>query len=140
VLGPTRGFERRDEACELLFGFGKLAQGDVAAALDLLEDVGALGVLEVDGGEAESLLVGREGGLAEIDELSFDAVVTADEPDGADEVVDGGGLESAFGAVFGFEIVQEFFELGGVFAGEDTGLGVQAEFEGVAGGDGFPLG
>ena len=64
--------------------------------------------------------------------MGFGGTKAAEVPFAVDELVDqaagfgGGGMEAAVG------VLDEFFELGWVFGGEDEGFGVDAGFEGVS--------
>lgn len=53
--------------------------------------------------------------------------------------MDEAGFDGAYGTELLLEIVAELIEFSGVLAGEDLCLGVEAEFERVAGRGGFPL-
>jgi hypothetical protein len=54
-----------------------------------------------------------------------------------DEVVDEGASFGSGGTVVLEILVDELFEVGEVFLGEDQGLGVDAGFEGIQGGGGL---
>src|SRR5205823_5713610 len=61
-------------------------------------------------------------------------------PEGADGVGDELGFDGALGVELVLVVAGKGVELGGVFTGKHEGLGVEAEFEGIGGGDGLPLG
>ena len=61
-------------------------------------------------------------------ELSFDAAEAAREPLGVDERVDESELVGVGGVEMEMEGFGEGFELGGIFAGDDLGPGVDAGF------------
>ena len=96
-----------------------LALGGGAAAFDLGQEVGAFGVLEVNGAEGERALFFGEGREAEVDDLGFDAGVAAFEPDAADEVVEQARFVEALGAVLVRAVAGELVEAGGLFAGAE---------------------
>jgi hypothetical protein len=75
-----------------------------------------------------------------IPELGFDAAEAALDPFGGDEGVDERELGGIGGLVLIVKRGGEGFEVGGIFAGDDVGPGVDAGFEGVEGGGGFTLG
>ena len=125
------------EALEILEGVAVVALGGVDAALEAGELVGVFTVGLAEG----DFVVGFEGGKrAFLPKLGFDDAETAEEPIGVDEGVDehalfgGGGVEAV--VIFGFE----GFEVGGFFAADDLGFGVDAGFQGVHGRGGFALG
>jgi hypothetical protein len=124
------------------FGEGalELAAGGVAAAAELFENVRAFGVLKVDGAQGELTLLGGESGESEVDDFGFDPGVAAFQPDGLNEVGDEPGFDEAGGVEAVFKLPGEFRQFVGVFAGEDGGLGIESEFDCVAGRDGLPLG
>ena len=122
------------EALEILEGVAVVALGGVDAALEAGELVGVFTVGLAEG----DFVVGFEGGKrAFLPKLGFDDAETAEEPIGVDEGVDehalfgGGGVEAV--VIFGFE----GFEVGGFFAADDLGFGVDAGFEGIHAGGGF---
>jgi hypothetical protein len=73
-------------------------------------------------------------------ELGFDAAEAALGPLGGDEGVDESQLVGVGWDEVEEELGGEGFELGGIFAGDDVGPGVDAGFECVQGGGGFALG
>ena len=75
-----------------------------------------------------------------IPELGFDAAEAALDPLGGDEGVDERELVGVGGVEVEKECFGEGFELGGIFAGDDLGPGVDAGFEGVERGAGFAFG
>jgi hypothetical protein len=64
----------------------------------------------------------------------------AEGPLAVDEGVDEGASVGGLGLVVGVVVVTEGFELGGIFAADEEGLGVDAGFEGVGAGGGFAFG
>ena len=66
-----------------------------------------------------------------VPELGFDAAEAALDPLGGDEGVDEGELGGIGGLVLIVKRGGEGFEVGGIFAGDDVGPGVDAGFEGV---------
>jgi hypothetical protein len=110
------------------------AVGGVDAALDEFEVVGGSA-----GGGGEGV-VGAEffGGFGfAVPELGFETGETVEQPSGADDLLQVGGLDGVGGAVGVVEGVHEGGEGGGVFATDDVVRGVEAVFECVLGGDGF---
>jgi len=75
-----------------------------------------------------------------IPKLGFDAAEAALDPLGGDEGVDERELVGVGWKEVEEELGGEGFELGGIFAGDDVGPGVDAGFEGVERGGGFALG
>jgi hypothetical protein len=75
-----------------------------------------------------------------IPELGFDAAEAALDPLGGDEGVDERELDGVGGVEVEHEGGGEGFEIGGIFAGDDVGPGVDAGFEGVEGRSGFAFG
>src|ERR1035441_1767935 len=125
---PRGGFSVGLAAVEFLEGEAIVLVGGVDAALQAGELVGVLAVGLAEG----DFVVGLEDGArAFLPKLGFDDAETAEEPFGVDEGVDehalfgGGGAEAV--VVFGFED----FEVGGSFAADDLGFGVDAGFQGI---------
>ena len=127
----------RLKAAECVDGAVPVALGGLLAAEDLGESVAALGILSEDG--AEGMLGLFEGGHARGDDGGLDAVIAAAHPDGADDGFEEVGFDGADGVELLFIVGGELIELGGIFAGDDHGLGGKAELEGVAAGDGLAL-
>ena len=125
------------DAAELGERAEEIALEGLLAAGDFVEGAGTFGVLDED--LAEGKFGGLEGRQAGIEDLGFDAGKAALQPGGADEGLDELGFELGGGAELAVEVGGELFERGGVFAGDDKGLGVNAEFPGVAAGGGLAL-
>jgi len=75
-----------------------------------------------------------------IPKLGFDAAEAALDPLGGDEGVDERELVGVGWKEVEEELGGEGFELGGIFAGDDVGPGVDAGLESVEGGSGFAFG
>jgi hypothetical protein len=110
------------------------AAGGIDAPLELAE-----GLVLVHAGLAEGeLILLAEGFLVGIfKELGFGGAEAAEGPFAADWVVE---QEAGFwgGRVVALVVlVDELVEIGGLFGGEDEGLGVDAGFQGVHGGNGL---
>ena len=137
-------FGRHRRGLEFLEGFEgaeEHAVGGIDAALNAGK--GVEGVLE-SMAEGGTVLDGGvdEFGMREIfveafdlviPELRLDAAEAALDPLGGDEGVDKGEFGGAGRAVVELKCGGQGFELGGVFAGDDVGPGVNAGFEGVKG-------
>ena len=135
-LGVWGGFSGL-ETLQFVEGIAVVAVGGVDAALEAGEIVGVV----VEGLADLDFVVGPEGVEgALLPELGLADAKTAEEPFGVDEGVDehallgGGGVEAA--VVFRLE----GFEVGGFFAADDLGFGVDAGFEGIHAGGRFALG
>jgi len=119
-------------AAEVAFGSEPIAIGCLVAAEELLEDIGAGGVLK-DGsaqGVLGIFLLCHEG----LDHPGFETGNTALLPMAADEGVHEFGFDYAFRAellvVFAGDVQQVVF----VFSGDDEGSGIGAVFQGVESG------
>ena len=90
-------------------------------------------------GFADGELGFGDAGLADLElpDFGFELAQADHEPLGADEGGDEGLVVGATGRVVAFG---EGVEFGGVFAEDDEGFGVEAEFGGVAGGCGLAFG
>ena len=125
-------------AFEELEGFTPIAGGGLLTAEEAVEGVAVLVVVIVGSADGEfGVGVGRG---AIVDDGGFDAEVAALQPLGDDGLVEETGFGGADGLVVGVVFGGELFEVFGVFAGDDEGFGIDAEFEGVAGGDGLAVG
>jgi len=113
---------------------GALEGGDLA--LHAGEEFGGRGIGEEGGGQGCAGSFGEEGAV----EVGLDALEAALLPVGAEHGVDvegfGGGLGTEVAVVVGGEGVV----VGGVFAGDDDGGGVDAVFQGIEAGGGLALG
>jgi hypothetical protein len=69
--------------------------------------------------------------------LGFGGVEAAEGPLAADQVVDEEAGFGGGGVVALVILVDELFDVGDLFGGEDEGFGMEAGFEGVHGGDGL---
>jgi hypothetical protein len=132
------GFDGRGWRClELLEGVeGAIegAAGGIDAPLELAERL-----VLVHAGLAEGKIVFHgEGFLVGIfKELGFGDAEAAEGPLAADEVVEQDAGFGGGGVVVLVELVDELLEVGDLFGGEDEGLGVDAGFEGIHGGNGL---
>jgi len=127
------------------FAGGLEEQKAAVGAFELLVDAGLLDeeILEILtaavelapglGGAGEGVGFGGRGFA---DELGFEGPGAALFPEGDGDFFDGGGFEGGGGLVFSEEGVEEVLEALLAFAGEEDGVGGEAEFEGVEGGDG----
>ena len=133
---------------EILEGFESAeehAVGGVNAAVEAGEGVEGIligmaerGVLGVEKFSAGKVFV--EAFDLIIPELGFDAAEAALDPLGGDEGIDESKLGGIGGLVVLVELAGQGFELGGVFAGDDVGPGVDAGFQGVERRGGFAFG
>jgi len=125
-------------AFEELEGFTPIAGGGLLAAEEAVEGVAVLVVIIVGGADGV-FGIGVRGG-AVFDDGGFDAERAAPHPQSVNGLVEElgfGGPDRLVGAVvFGGEL----FEVFGVFAGNDEGFRVDAEFEGIAGRGGLSFG
>jgi len=131
-LGPS-GLE----ALQIHDGLALQAAGVIDAALETGLGGGAL----VEGHADGSVGAGVMGVLHYVDQdLGIDSVEAAEAPGGTDDVVD----QEAFDGGLGLAIVVEPFgeggQSGGIFAGDDGGLGVDSGFERIHAGGGLALG
>jgi len=124
------------EAAEILEGVAVIAVRPVDTALEAREEVGVF----TEGLGDFDLLAGHHGESgALLPELGFADTEAAEEPFSVDEGIDEhallgcGGVEAV--VIFGFE----GFEVGGFFAADDLGFGVDAGFQGIHGGAGLAL-
>jgi hypothetical protein len=110
------------------------AAGGIEAPLELAE-----GLVVLHAGLAEGKIVFHgEGFLVGIfKELGFGDAEAAEGPLAADEVVEQDAGFGGGGVVVLVELVDELLEVGDLFGGEDEGLGVDAGFEGIHGGNGL---
>jgi hypothetical protein len=128
--GLSFGFE----LFELLEGALAGTAGAINAPLELAEGFG----LAADGLTEGILVIRGEGVLVvECPELSFGDIEPAESPLAADEVVEEGAGFGGRGMVVLVVLVDEEFEIGEFFGGEQEGFGVDAGFEGVHGGGGL---
>jgi hypothetical protein len=129
------------DAAEFGAGFVPLAFGGLAAAEGFLEGVAVFAIGEIGSAERVWILriVGKDGGDDGGEDLFFDAFEAAHVPIGTDDGVAEGGLFGSFGSELFVVVLREGGESFGVFAGEQDGLGINAGFQGVEAGDGFPL-
>ena len=106
----------------------------------------ALEIDELKAGVAEDVAEGggrvevRGVGQLVLDELGFEYAEAAHEADGVDDGVEGVALVGGEGLMVFVVLGAESFERGGIFAGEQDGLGVDAGFEGIEAGAGPALG
>jgi len=118
-------------------GIAEVALGGVDHALETGEDAvgGSEGVAE------RGLLVELEGGVHLVDEdLGFGGGEAAEGPSGTDQDVNEVALLRDSGAVALEVLFGEGGEMGGIFAGDGEGLGVDAGFQGIHGGTGLARG
>jgi len=73
-------------------------------------------------------------------DLGIDSVEAAEAPGGTDDVVDQEAFDGGLGLAILVEPFGEGGESGGIFAGDDGGLGVDSGFERVHAGGGLALG
>jgi hypothetical protein len=133
-LGGRRGLE-------ILEGF-EGAEVEAVGGIDVALKAGdGIEGIAVGAAERGIVAVGMvEAFDAVIPELGFDAAEAALGPFGGDEGVDERELVGVGGVKMLAEGRGEGFELGGIFAGDDLGVGVDTRFQGVEGGDGFAFG
>ena len=119
---------------EVLKGLAGGAAGALDAPLELGEGFAAVG-----GGLTEGVLgVGTVVFLVVVGpDLGFGGAEAALEPLAVDQVVHEGSGFGGGGIVALVVFVDELLEVGEFLGGEDEGLGVDAGFEGIHGGDGF---
>jgi len=125
----TGQFAELSESAVASAACGVDASLDEAEGLCVLGDDLALAVGVGDGAEALVILVIPEG--------SFRGIEAAKGPFAADEVVHEAAGLGGGGLIVGVIFAGELLEVGGVFAGDDDGLGVEAGFEGVHRGGGL---
>ena len=113
---------------------GALESGDLALHAD--KEFGGGGVGEEGGGERGSGSFGEEGAV----QVSLDALEAEFLPVGAEHGVDVEGLGGRLGTEVAVVGGDESFVVGGVFAGDDDGGGVDAVFQGIEAGGGLALG
>jgi len=113
------------------------AVGGVEAALETAQLAAGIDVDLADDGVIVE--VGAVGDFGHHD-FDFGAAKAAEEKLSVREVVDRGALLGSEGLVVVDVFVAEAGALGGVFPGEDFGLGVDAGFQGIPGGAGLALG
>ena len=125
---------------ELVDGGVVLTESGAAAAVDFFEDFVGGEVLGVDVAEGVLGLFRGESGDTDLDDFVLDAEEAVVEPHAVDGFVTESVLDVGARAEALLDFADEGGELGGVFAGEDVGVGVDAEFDGVAGRGGFAFG
>ena len=145
-MGGQRGDgeEGVEGACTILVGLfaqavefakgavpGTVVGGDLA--LDTGEEAGGGGIGEEGGSEVGGGGFGEDGAV----EIGLDALEAAFVPVGAEEGIDVEALVGRLGLVGVAIGVGKGLVFGGVFAGEDEGLGVEGVFEGVEAAGGF---
>src|SRR6185369_11126368 len=113
---------------------GALEGGDLA--LHAGEEFGGRGSGEEGGGQGCAGSFGEEGAV----EVSLDALEAALLPVGAEHGVDVEGLGWGLGAEVAVVAGGESVVVGGIFAGDDDGGGVDAVFQGIEAGGGLALG
>src|ERR1017187_8555411 len=122
------------ELLEVLEGALAGTAGAIDAPLELAEGFGPA----ADGLAEGILVVGGPGVLfVECPKLGFGGMEAALEPLAADEVGEEGTGFGGGGVVMLVVLVDEQFEIGEFFGGEDEGFGVNAGFEGIHRGGGF---
>jgi len=115
----------------------EIAVGGVHAALEAAQLGAGIGVgLADDGGVGE---IGAIGDLGK-DDFDFGLAEAAEQGLSVCEAVDQGALFGSAGVVVLGPLGGEGGAFGGVFPGEDFGLGVDAGFQGIHGGAGLALG
>jgi hypothetical protein len=126
----------RLEAFEVTEGVAEVALGGIDHALEAGE--GAVGEAE---GMADGGILVEYGDLIHLVaiDLGFGDAEAAESPGGADQDVDQVALLRDGGAVALEVLIEEGLEMGGIFAGNDEGLGVDAGFQGVHAGTGLAL-
>jgi len=113
---------------------GAFEGGDLA--LDADQEFGGGGVGEQCGGEGCARGLGEESAV----EIGLDAQEAALLPIGAEHGVDVEVFGGGFGAELAVVVGGEGLIIGGIFAGDDEGGGVDAVFESVEAGGGLALG
>jgi hypothetical protein len=112
---------------------GALEGGDLA--LYAGEAFGGGGIGEEGGGEGGSGSFGEEGAV----EIGLDALESAFLPVGAEHGIDVEGFGGGLGVEVAVVVGHEGIVVGGVFAGDDDGGGVDAVFQGIEAGGGLAL-
>src|SRR5471032_390412 len=131
-LGPS-GLE----ALQILDGLALQSAGVIDAALE----AGLGGRTEVEGLAGGGVGAGVIGVLHHVDQdLGIDSVEAAEEPGGADDVVDQGALDDGLRLAILVEPFGEGGESGGILAGDDARFSVNSGLESIHAGSGLALG
>ena len=119
------------------FGFGTEGLEAVEVAGDLAN--GALEAVDHASDAVEDGGFPFDGVDAGVPEFGFSVTKSVETPGVGSELVDELALYAVEGPPSGLELGGESFEFGGIFAGNDEGLGVYPVFDGVQANGGFAL-